>query len=74
VAHISEWTTYFLATLFPTLLTIDEKPVDDKEMENIVALDEGDIALLKTYASATIFYYLLFSCSPPKEIRPPIRT
>ncbi|KAF9388830.1 26S proteasome regulatory subunit 7 [Podila verticillata] len=26
-----------------------EKPVDDKETENIVALDEGDIALLKTY-------------------------
>ncbi|KAF9370581.1 26S proteasome regulatory subunit 7, partial [Mortierella sp. AD011] len=26
-----------------------EKPVEDKEMENIVALDEGDIALLKTY-------------------------
>ncbi|KAG9067265.1 26S proteasome regulatory subunit 7 [Linnemannia hyalina] len=32
-----------------------EKPVDGKDSENIVALDEGDIALLKTYASALLF-------------------
>jgi hypothetical protein len=36
----------------PDISNIDEKPVDDKEIENIVALDEGDIALLKTYVSA----------------------
>jgi len=32
--------------------SIDEKPAEDKDIENIVALDEGDIALLKTYASS----------------------
>lgn len=44
-----------------TFLTIDEKPVDDKEIENIVALDEGDIALLKTYASALLFFVFVFT-------------
>lgn len=37
---------------------VDEKPVDDKEIENIVALDEGDIALLKTYVSAGAHFSL----------------
>ena len=42
----------FSFKLTGTLLSsphLDDKPTDDKDIENIVALDEGDIALLKTY-------------------------
>lgn len=54
-------------TLFHTLLSIDEKPTDDKEMENIVALDEGDIALLKTYASASLFLLSFILMQSPNK-------
>jgi 26S proteasome regulatory subunit T1 len=36
-------------SLFAVLIRIDEKPVEEDKEDKIIALDEGDIALLKSY-------------------------